>query len=340
MCLYRCAIAITFFHLFSVFSYCTFSRATQELQAPPESSLLSLTEDAFDGLISLRAYHAHRPLQKSMPSVPPSPDLAPASFVDKDSRPAEWEVLDPHGSLLERFDVGMERSTVSVYLELNLKQWLAARLSFITAMLITTFALLVVCMPELNKAAYSEFHSDDDNIDSANNESGKSLWGLQLDTTLVALALACSLSLPPVLRSTVHYCMDCESNVVAFKRLNELAHLAPEGQAVNTRLRGAVATNGSGDAAFGRQTQWLQGVLVGARASPRLGSVKFEHVVARYRTNLPPVLRGVSFTALPGSLVGIVGGAKSGKSTLCNVIVRLLEADSDGWVIRNKQIAN
>jgi len=321
---------------FCLFRYRTFGRCIKVLRPPSESSLQGFIEDAYAGFISIRANHAHRPVQ--------APNPSPGNLNRK---LADWKNAESQGSFFERFDACMERSTTSIYLELSLTRWLDIRLSFIAAIFVTTFALAVVCMPELNKAAYAEFHFDDDKYDSTDNESGKSSWGLQLDTILVALALAYSLSLLPVLHNMIDDCIDFETNLNAFNRVSEVANLAPEGQAVKagdpssdaglggTRLlvNGVAKNGGSGDAAFARQTHWQRSIVVGARANPRLGSVKFENIVARYRVNLPPVLSGVSFSMLPGSLVGVLGRARSGKSTLCSVLLRLLDPEQGGRVM-------
>jgi len=50
-------------------------------------------------------------------------------------------------------------------------------------------------------------------------------------------------------------------------------------------------------------------------------------VCARYRAKLPQVLHGVSFEAKGGEFVGIVGRTGSGKSTLVNLLFRLLAVD-------------
>jgi ATP-binding cassette, subfamily B, multidrug efflux pump len=55
--------------------------------------------------------------------------------------------------------------------------------------------------------------------------------------------------------------------------------------------------------------------------------VTFEDVSFRYpQAADEPVLRGISFTALPGETVGILGSTGSGKSTLVNLIPRFYEA--------------
>lgn len=56
---------------------------------------------------------------------------------------------------------------------------------------------------------------------------------------------------------------------------------------------------------------------------PLQGEVIFEQVVFRYQPDQEPILRGISFTAKPGMLVGIVGRSGSGKSTLSKLIQRL-----------------
>ncbi|MFN3715072.1 MAG: hypothetical protein ACK4SX_15580, partial [Alcanivoracaceae bacterium] len=46
---------------------------------------------------------------------------------------------------------------------------------------------------------------------------------------------------------------------------------------------------------------------------PALGRLEFKDVVMRYRPELPPALRGVSFVVQPGEKVGVVGRTGSGK---------------------------
>ena len=53
------------------------------------------------------------------------------------------------------------------------------------------------------------------------------------------------------------------------------------------------------------------------------GEVSFEHVTFRYRVDTSEILHDVSFSVLPGQVVGIVGSSGSGKSTLAKLIQRL-----------------
>jgi ATP-binding cassette subfamily B protein len=57
----------------------------------------------------------------------------------------------------------------------------------------------------------------------------------------------------------------------------------------------------------------------------RGGRVEFDHVTFAYAGAEEPVLRDVSFIALPGQTTAIVGSTGSGKSTLINLIPRLYD---------------
>ena len=58
---------------------------------------------------------------------------------------------------------------------------------------------------------------------------------------------------------------------------------------------------------------------------PSAGKIQFKDVVVKYRPDLPPVLKRVNFTINPREKVGIVGRTGAGKSTLIQVLFRLIE---------------
>jgi ABC-type multidrug transport system fused ATPase/permease subunit len=60
--------------------------------------------------------------------------------------------------------------------------------------------------------------------------------------------------------------------------------------------------------------------------------IVFEKVGLRYRTDLPLVLRSVSWSAPRGSKVGIVGRTGSGKSSLIMALTRLYNMEGDGAI--------
>lgn len=66
---------------------------------------------------------------------------------------------------------------------------------------------------------------------------------------------------------------------------------------------------------------------------PSQGAVKFVDYTTRYRPDLDPVLKGISFTVQPGERVGIVGRTGAGKSSLALALFRGLEAEKGQIII-------
>ena len=62
------------------------------------------------------------------------------------------------------------------------------------------------------------------------------------------------------------------------------------------------------------------------------GAVEFRDVTAHYAGAGHPSLEHISFTAMPGQTIGIIGGTGSGKSTLVNLIPRLYDC-TEGTVL-------
>ena len=71
---------------------------------------------------------------------------------------------------------------------------------------------------------------------------------------------------------------------------------------------------------------------------PSQGAVQFIDYTTRYRTDLDPVLRNVSFKILAGEKVGIVGRTGAGKSSLALALFRGLEAEAGKIVIDDVDI--
>ena len=65
----------------------------------------------------------------------------------------------------------------------------------------------------------------------------------------------------------------------------------------------------------------------GSRCADKLsGKVSFENVTAHYQGAGNPSLERISFCAMPGQTIGIIGGTGSGKTTLVNLIPRFYDA--------------
>lgn len=63
-------------------------------------------------------------------------------------------------------------------------------------------------------------------------------------------------------------------------------------------------------------------------SSDTKGVVEFKNATFRYHGAEQPALKNISFTALPGETVAIIGGTGSGKTTLVNLIPRFYDVES------------
>ena len=78
---------------------------------------------------------------------------------------------------------------------------------------------------------------------------------------------------------------------------------------------------------------------------PVRGAVRFENVWFRYRPEGPWVLRDVSFTAMPGQTIALVGHTGAGKTTIVNLLLRFYDPERgritvDGTDIRELSTAD
>eukprot|EP00878_Enallax_costatus_P030323 GHUV01033007.1.p1 GENE.GHUV01033007.1~~GHUV01033007.1.p1 ORF type:complete len:296 (+),score=17.98 GHUV01033007.1:573-1460(+) len=68
-------------------------------------------------------------------------------------------------------------------------------------------------------------------------------------------------------------------------------------------------------------------------AWPQAGAVQAVQLVVKYRPELPPVLKGISFSVNSGEKVGICGRTGCGKSTLMMVLFRMVEPSGGAILI-------
>jgi ATP-binding cassette subfamily B multidrug efflux pump len=68
------------------------------------------------------------------------------------------------------------------------------------------------------------------------------------------------------------------------------------------------------------------------------GDIRFDAVTFRYEPDLEPALKDVSFSVPAGTTLGVIGRTGSGKSTICNLIVRLYDATSGSVTIDGRDV--
>ncbi|KAF9124551.1 hypothetical protein BGW39_008121 [Mortierella sp. 14UC] len=66
---------------------------------------------------------------------------------------------------------------------------------------------------------------------------------------------------------------------------------------------------------------------------PSRGSLEFKNVTLRYRPDLPPVLRGISFSVQAGHKIGVVGRTGAGKSSLIQALFLLSDLDAGSQIL-------
>jgi ABC-type multidrug transport system fused ATPase/permease subunit len=117
---------------------------------------------------------------------------------------------------------------------------------------------------------------------------------------LAGLVLTYSLMMTAAFQYAVRTATETENLLVAVQRLKEYAD--------------NLSTEGLRDHYPRPPVDW-----------PTNGRIQFKDVVVKYRPELPPVLKRVNFTINPQEKVGIVGRTGAGKSTLIQVLFRLIE---------------
>ncbi len=65
--------------------------------------------------------------------------------------------------------------------------------------------------------------------------------------------------------------------------------------------------------------------------------IEFKDVTFSYNSNVPN-LEGISFKALPGQTIGVIGGTGSGKSTIINLLMRFYDCDEGAIYIDGKDV--
>ncbi|KAH8924341.1 P-loop containing nucleoside triphosphate hydrolase protein, partial [Atractiella rhizophila] len=131
---------------------------------------------------------------------------------------------------------------------------------------------------------------------------------------LVAVALVQATNLTNVLNRLLFFMTDAEILIIAMERLKSFAELSPEQEPISSSDSGPTSSKSS-------LKDW-----------PSEGSVLFHNASVRYRPDLPPTLKSLTFRIRGGESLGICGRSGSGKSTLLNALFRFLPIDQGGSI--------
>ncbi|SJL11398.1 uncharacterized protein ARMOST_14801 [Armillaria ostoyae] len=130
---------------------------------------------------------------------------------------------------------------------------------------------------------------------------------------LLAVALTQAVSLQDIINLVLTSWTQLEIAAVAVERNLEFTNLEPKEQSLD-----------QGDPA----DKW-----------PSIGQITFEDIVARYKPDVDPTLKGITFNVPGGSKLGICGRTGSGKSTIILVLLRALDVEGE-ISIDNVQISS
>ncbi|GAA6005323.1 hypothetical protein JCM10207_002938 [Rhodosporidiobolus poonsookiae] len=122
-----------------------------------------------------------------------------------------------------------------------------------------------------------------------------------LDAGIVGLMLSYALSTTQTLNWIVRSATEVETNIVSVERVHEYINLPSEAPLEVPEHKPA--------------DNW-----------PHTGTIKYDHIQARYRPDLDLVLRDVNFEIKGGEKVGVCGRTGAGKSSLTMVLYRVIEA--------------
>ncbi|KAI0841218.1 abc transporter [Hypoxylon sp. FL0890] len=117
---------------------------------------------------------------------------------------------------------------------------------------------------------------------------------------LVGFSLTNAIGLSQTILTLVRNMNELEVELNSFQRVAEYADIEPEADPAEEASKASKIP----------------------AAWPETGYIEFENVTARYSKDGPDILRGVTFYAMPGQRVAIIGRTGSGKSTIARSLLR------------------
>ena len=136
---------------------------------------------------------------------------------------------------------------------------------------------------------------------------------------VMGLLMVYCLSLSNHVTSTTFIFSDLENKLISLERVYKFAAIKPEKDYQNYC------------------EEWCP-EEEGVEQTIKQGSIEFQGLSARYRTDLPDVLKKVNCTIRPGEKIGIVGRTGAGKTTLINALLRITQISGGNIAIDGKPI--
>ncbi|MED6171877.1 ABC transporter C member 14 [Stylosanthes scabra] len=131
----------------------------------------------------------------------------------------------------------------------------------------------------------------------------------------VGLSLSYGLALSSLLSFTISMTCSVENKMVSVERIKQFTNLPSE-------------------------APWTIPDRTPPPDWPSHGDIELDNLQVRYRSNTPLILKGVSLTIQGGEKIGVVGRTGSGKSTLIQVLFRLIEPSAGKIIIDGINICN
>lgn len=178
---------------------------------------------------------------------------------------------------LKECQIRIDSNNRAVYISNLINRWLGLRLDWIGAILVGTTGITAV------------------------TTAGR------VNSGLIGLAIAYSLSITGLLNWMVRGSTETETHLASVERMQHYSSIAVERPPV-------VSENRPG-------ANW-----------PSQGVISVRNLTVRYRPELAPVLKNVSFDVMAGHKIGVCGRTGSGKSSLMLALFRIIEADEEGSI--------
>lgn len=217
-------------------------------------------------------------------------------------------------------DVCTDRLNKTTYASTSANRWVAVRLESLGTVLIFGATILAMFAPP-----------------------GK------LSASVTGLALSYVMQILGAMTWSVRQFTESESQMSAMERISEYSE-PPFAQEEEGGLegflkeqqnssRGVMSVTSKGLVSKEKLKQLSHGLRQHRSRWPKKGEVVFENVEMRYRKDLPPALKSVSFAIAPGEHVGIVGRTGAGKSSAIQCLFRLFELEKGRIIIDGVDIS-